>query len=127
MSPTFDIQSKEYNTIHFKIRRQRGRAHEQTCVDCGGSAMDWSHRHNTDPMDIVNYDPRCRACHFRYDGHWIMNQDGDNFRTAKLTRDSVTEIRECYAAGGISQRRLAAEYGVAQTTIGRIVRWERWR
>jgi HNH endonuclease/helix-turn-helix, Psq domain len=45
----------------------------------------------------------------------------------KLTPDQVSAVRQIYSAGGISQRALAREYGVSQTTIGETVRRERWR
>jgi hypothetical protein len=42
----------------------------------------------------------------------------------KLTPDQVQTIRARYAAGGVSQRALAAEYGCGQNTIGRMLRSE---
>lgn len=46
---------------------------------------------------------------------------------AKLTDDRVAEIRRRYAAGGIAQHVLAAEYGVTQTLVSQIVRRIVWR
>jgi hypothetical protein len=46
---------------------------------------------------------------------------------AKLTAADVTAIRRRYAAGGISQRALAAEMGVCQGTISHVVRGNAWR
>lgn len=40
---------------------------------------------------------------------------------AKITDLQVVELRATYAAGGISQRALAARYGVSQGLVGRIV------
>ena len=45
---------------------------------------------------------------------------------AQLTPDQIIEIRTRYAAGGVKQRDLGAEYGVAQPQISRIVRGGRW-
>lgn len=53
-------------------------------------------------------------------------KQGELQRQAKLTRDAVTAIRSRYAAGGVSQRALAAEYSVSQWTIGRVVLGRRW-
>lgn len=46
---------------------------------------------------------------------------------AKLTEDQVRAIRQQYAVGNITIKTLAAEYGVAETGMGRIVRGTSWR
>ena len=46
---------------------------------------------------------------------------------AKLTDDDVLSIRKKYASGGVSQAKLALEYGVNQTNIGFIVRGCTWK
>jgi hypothetical protein len=45
---------------------------------------------------------------------------------AKLTEEQVIEIRSRYAAGGVSQRKLGDEFGVAQQLISRIIRRKLW-
>lgn len=45
---------------------------------------------------------------------------------AKLDKEKADQIRARYAAGGISQRKLAAEYDVHHAQIGAIVRGEAW-
>jgi hypothetical protein len=45
----------------------------------------------------------------------------------KLTDDEILAVRSRYAAGGISQQKLADEYGVHQTCISGIVRCHRWK
>jgi hypothetical protein len=45
---------------------------------------------------------------------------------ARLTSKAVAEIREASAKGEF-QRQIAKRYGVAQSTIGRIIRKENWR
>lgn len=52
---------------------------------------------------------------------------GEDHRAAKLSGDDVRAIRDRYAAGGISQAKLGATYGVDQALISRIVRGQRWR
>lgn len=47
--------------------------------------------------------------------------------TAKLSDEQVYEIRRRYAAGGISQAALGAEFNVHQSTISDIVRDESWK
>lgn len=51
---------------------------------------------------------------------------GEQHPGAKLTKIQVAQIRKRYAKGGILQRELAAEYGIEQTTISRIVRGASW-
>lgn len=51
---------------------------------------------------------------------------GENHAAAKLTNEQVVEIRRRYAAGGISQRPLAAEYGVSQPVISKVIRGEKY-
>lgn len=45
---------------------------------------------------------------------------------AKLTAEQVAIIRTRYAAGGVTQRELAAEFGVTRPMIGYIVRGVNW-
>lgn len=50
---------------------------------------------------------------------------GEMHPQTKLPDSAVRRIRERFAAGQASQRKLAAEYGVAQEWVGEIVRGER--
>ena len=45
----------------------------------------------------------------------------------KLSPGQVTAIRERYAAGGVTQRQLAAEFGVHVQTISLLLRGKTWR
>jgi len=51
---------------------------------------------------------------------------GERSSSAKLTEDQVREIRARYAAGGISQSKLGKEYGLAQATVGELLRRVTW-
>lgn len=51
---------------------------------------------------------------------------GSRCPTAKLSEQQISEIRQRYATGGISQDKLAKEFGISQTQVGRIVRRVRW-
>lgn len=51
---------------------------------------------------------------------------GDDHPGARLTAAAVSELRARYRAGGITQRLLAAEYGVAQGTISRAITGADW-
>lgn len=52
---------------------------------------------------------------------------GEQHYRAKLTADQVREIRDQYAAGEISQSRLAERFGVSLPTISGIVTRRYWR
>ena len=65
-------------------------------------------------------------------GEAYINDDGivTQYSTrpgAKLTVEKVREIRRRYAAGGISQEKLAKEYGVTLLSIGNIIRGKTWK
>jgi hypothetical protein len=46
---------------------------------------------------------------------------------AKLTEDRVRSIRDRYAAGGVTQKELAQEFGVCIANISMIVRRVSWK
>lgn len=52
---------------------------------------------------------------------------GERNSQAVLTAEQVQEIRETYARGGVSQRVLAARYGVTRGALGPILRGRAWR
>lgn len=51
---------------------------------------------------------------------------GERHHASKLSAEQINEIRRRYAAGGILQRELAAEFGVLQGHVSRIVSAKRW-
>ena len=67
-----------YITAHIAVARERGKASEQDCVECGETAAHWAYTHD-DPnelrsrqgwpysLDVARYVPMCRTCHKRYD------------------------------------------------------------
>lgn len=78
------IGSETYRQVHGRLKRERGLASNQLCVDCGGPAVEWSFNHDiVDGRDwcwelyqgrwtpysmlTVHYDPRCVSCHRLYD------------------------------------------------------------
>lgn len=52
---------------------------------------------------------------------------GEQVGTSKLTTKEVMEIRERYARGGITQAKLAQQYGVKTKNIWRIIHRKSWR
>ena len=62
------MDKRTYDDVHKRTQKLRGKAATRPCVDCGNfPARDWSHIHDTDPMNHYNYEPRCRRCHLQYD------------------------------------------------------------
>lgn len=51
---------------------------------------------------------------------------GESHHKAKLTERQVREMRARYAGGGVSQRVLALEYGVSQTSIKDVLLRRTW-
>jgi hypothetical protein len=51
---------------------------------------------------------------------------GERHHATKLTQAQVDHLRETYAAGGITYKALAKEYGVDKTTVSNIVRYKTW-
>lgn len=51
---------------------------------------------------------------------------GEDHHSAKITLEVAKEIRERYSDGGVSQRRLAEEYRLSQSTIWQILNNEIW-
>lgn len=51
---------------------------------------------------------------------------GGGVPQAKLTPEKAREIEARYLRGGVLQKELAAEYGVHQMTVSRIVRGKQW-
>lgn len=57
---------------------------------------------------------------------WRASHRGERHNLAKLTDDDVRAIRRRYAAGGILQRELAAEYGVSDVAISYLLKGKTW-
>jgi DNA invertase Pin-like site-specific DNA recombinase len=52
---------------------------------------------------------------------------GERHGQAKLTAEQAQAIRSRYRAGGTSERKLAAEFGVGRTTVRDILTGHSWR
>ena len=52
---------------------------------------------------------------------------GSRNSQARLTEAQVLEARARYAAGGVTHRQIAAEYGVSRAVIGDIINHRRWK
>lgn len=54
-------------------------------------------------------------------------RDPSIHRKAKLTTIKVVQLREKYATGDYTQTELAAEFGISQPTLTKIVRGQIWK
>lgn len=90
-----------FAAVHKRLERTRGRARHLTCVDCGGTAREWSYsgadpEQLTSPIgsaystDLSFYVPRCVSCHRTFDGA------GNRARTAlgKFAHKSAENVIE---------------------------------
>lgn len=55
-----------------------------------------------------------------------VNPAGAASVLSKLTQEQVDALRGRYARGEVSQSRLAAEYGISQSAVSKIIRGQRW-
>lgn len=56
----------------------------------------------------------------------FRNLEGVKNNQSKMTPDKVSEIRQL-AKAGVSQRKIARQFGIAQSTAGAIIRRETWK
>lgn len=59
-------------------------------------------------------------------GRWNCSKGEQNGKS-KLNETQIIEIRNRYAAGGTTYRKLATEYGVHHSTVGPIINHENWK
>lgn len=60
-------------------------------------------------------------------GRWVVSsRSGEDVPTHVLTAGQVKTIRERWAAGGVTQKAMATEYGVSRATISLICNGKRW-
>lgn len=112
------------SNFHAKLRSKRGSATFYPCVDCGSEAREWSWIHDTNHLDICNYEPRCRKCHLAYDNRNPVPH------LRKLTNDQVREIRSSartdWRTDGTS-RRFAAKFNVTKATIRNVLNFSTYK
>jgi hypothetical protein len=110
-----------YDGWHKRVKKARGPASRYACVDCGKPAEDWS-TVNPSSHDVrARFQPRCRACHRRYDG-----AVGEGNPRAKLTGEKVKQLR-ARRAQGLTYRQLAAGFGISDVTAWAAVNGRTWR
>jgi hypothetical protein len=120
-----------YGVLWFDGRTQK--VHILSCVHHHGprpSGMDATH------LPVICHNTLCfNGRHLRWgsarENHADAVRDGtatvyERCGQAKLTWALATEIRERYAAGGVTQAALGIEYGVHNSVINRIVHQQAW-
>jgi len=104
-----------YRSAHSRVTRSRGKASDQTCVDCGGQAAEWSYVGCAD--EIVedgwrycghpeHYAPRCLRCH-----------RSEDQGTVNLTDAQRRGVR---ASIGVSNQEIAEHFGVSRALVRKI-------
>ncbi len=105
-------------------------AHRYSYLNAYGNLGDLCVCHHCDNPKCVNPE------HLFLDTRVKNNEDcankgrvvkGSQVGSAKLTEQDVVAIREKYARGGVLQRVLAAEYGVCQQVISKILTRQGWK
>jgi hypothetical protein len=76
-APELYVDVPTYAGMHQRIKKLRGKASEQCCVQCGSEASEWAYDHN-DPSPVVHegrtysldpghYQSMCVPCHRQFD------------------------------------------------------------
>jgi NUMOD3 motif len=84
---SFSLYSREYRDLHRLIRRMRGQASRQQCVECGGTAADWARLHDQDGSDVWHYVSMCRKCHSAYDSGGRPMSDESRKKLSQYSRN----------------------------------------
>jgi hypothetical protein len=120
--------SATYGGNHRRVYRTRGKAdrcEQRARSGCTSTHYQWAHIHGTDPGDPHNYMSLCVICHREYDSLMLSRGRRRSEASGKLTADIVREIRR-RAACGETQKALAAEYGVDQSTVSNVICRKTW-
>lgn len=105
------------------------RAHRQVFERANGRPPEGVVRHTCDNKWCVNPDHLIEGTQAQNIQDAVERDRymrGSRHGMAKLSASDVLQIRERYAAGGVSQSALASEFGVSQRNVSLIVRGEAW-
>lgn len=129
MRPKMRVASKTTPVCHVAWLLYRGEIPDEMWVlhRCPGGANGWCVNPEHLYLGTSADNGRDRLADGR--APWLTNPErirrGETHPCAKLTTAQVEEIRTRYAAGGISQVALGAEYGVRGTAVNRIIHRKR--
>lgn len=142
--PLYGEAKKAYQREWMRRRRQNWIDENGPCVDCGSDvdlevdhvdaktksfnpSFIWSRKAEVREAELAKCVVRCSTCHqIKTSANEEQSRKGE-YNTNKLTEVQVMEIREKYSNGGITYRDLADQYDVNFTTIGDIIRREKWK
>lgn len=107
-----------WGMAHQNVRKLRGSARDQFCIDCGEPADEWSYQ-GGDPheeasltgpysLSVEFYAPRCYKCHRAFDRPTQRSNRSD---------DLGSSLRQSRKVAGLSQTELAKAIGVTPAFI----------
>lgn len=118
-SPLWTGDEVTYDALHQRLRRHRGKASLNKCIDCGSPAFEWSYSGCADPssrrvdrdgeysVSMQDYEPRCVPCHRRKDFGAPPTR----------SRGELSEIAASLYMGGYSLRGVSGELGASVHTV----------
>lgn len=62
-----------FRGMHIWVAKEKGKASEHDCVDCGNQAYHWSNIDHKYKRTLDDYQARCVKCHKKYDIETIKN------------------------------------------------------
>jgi hypothetical protein len=116
-----------YVGLHARVRKARGKADHCTVPGCttvfGLRTFHWANL-TGHYEDVMDYAAMCATHHAEFDQQGLK-RSGEKNCNARLTEAIVREARQRHARG-MTGKALAAEYGVAVTTMCRALRGKTW-
>jgi hypothetical protein len=122
--------SSGYGTVYDPSLKQNQYIHVVACTLAHGPKPEGLEvRHSCRVKDCFWAEHLCWGTHVQ--NIEDKRRDGTIWRStlhphAKLSPDEVREIRQRYAAGGVSTRGLAKQYGLSGSYVSAIIRREKW-
>lgn len=87
----------------------------------------WSWAEDKRKKELDKCQLLCETCHQIKTTTNGEHPKGEQNKAAIITVKEVLEIRKRYAAGGITQKQLAKEYGIKRETVTSIVNRRSWK
>lgn len=114
-------------------QRGYGKFWDGTYRDTGRPRMvrahQWAYRHFVGPTDGLSVMHRCGTpgC-VNFLHCLVLGTKADNNRDrARVTEEQVIEMRRLYAAGGVVERELAAQFGISRQNVNAILARRTWQ
>ncbi len=142
LMPYKDPNDQRQYAREWEAKRRKSWFRGKVCVRCESSTdleLDridpttkvshriWSWSETRREAELLKCQVLCNPCHKRKtkDCQEYADTAGEKNGQAKLTEREVSEIRRLTAVS--TYRQLGQQFGVHRTTIGKIVRGERWK